>query len=417
MNTDTHADELIDVQDLRLGMFVRLDGGWISHPFARNSFRITSDEQLAVIRTLGPRQVRWIPGLSDMPAVAPAAAGEPAAPPPAAPADTPRASALARQRAALAECERQFNEAAATVRQATQRVDGEPREAKAQFEALSADLLGRMLVEQDLCIRLLRDTAGNQATTHVLNVSIISLLLGRNFGMPKHELIDLGVGALLHDIGKLDVPDRLQHHDAQFTPAETRAFEEHVVLGLARGQKMGLPASVMQVIAQHHEMADGSGFPLRVGTERMSDAGRIVAMVNTYDGLCNPPVAARALTPHEALAHMFTVGKHRFDMTLLGSFIRMMGVYPAGSTVQLTDDRYAVVVSVHSSRPLKPRVLVHDAKVPRDEALVIDIGEHPGVGIRRSIKPQQLPGPVLQYLAPRQRVAYYFEPAHLAQAA
>ncbi|MEQ1807952.1 MAG: phosphohydrolase, partial [Burkholderiaceae bacterium] len=70
----------------------------------------------------------------------------------------------------------------------------------------------------------------------------------------------------------------------------------------------------------------------------------------------------------------------------------------------------AVVVSVNSARPLKPRVLVHDAKVPRDEALVIDIGEHAGLGIRRSVKPQQLPVPALHYLAPRQRVAYYFEP-------
>ena len=108
---------------------------------------------------------------------------------------------------------------------------------------------------------------------------------------------------------------------------------------------------------------------------------------------------------------MFTQGKKRFDTTLLSAFIKLVGVYPAGTTVQLTDDRLAVVVSVNSARPLKPRVLVHDAKVPREDALVIDIGEHAGLGIRRSVKPQQLPVSALHYLAPRQRMAYYFEPA------
>ena len=88
-----------------------------------------------------------------------------------------------------------------------------------------------------------------------------------------------------------------------------------------------------------------------------------------------------------------------------------MGVYPPGSVVQLTDDRYAIVVGVNSMRPLKPRVMVHDAKVPRDEALVLDLESSPGLGIRRSIRPQQLPPASLDYLAPRPRVAYFFEPA------
>lgn len=476
MTTDTDADELIDVQALRIGMFVRLDGGWMSHPFPLSNFRIASAEQLATIRSLGLNKVRWDRYLSDAastatpasaalmpkttPALAPLDSSVDAPVPPkvtpmppgtakarhnttaefaAALGLTAQASVddalgldpqakpptehelhtrrLARQRASLAQCERQFNEAASAFKQATGLVASEPEQAKAQIEQLSNNLLDKMLVEQDLCIRLLRDTAGGQASTHTLNVSIIALLLGRNFGLSQSELQELGVGAMLHDIGKIDIPERLRHLDERFSPDEVKAYREHVVLGLARGQKMRLSAGVMQVIAQHHEMADGSGFPLGLGSERMGDAARIVAMVNAYDTLCNPPMATRGVTPHEALAQMFTQGKKRFDTALLGAFIKMMGVYPAGSTVQLTDERFAVVVSVNSARPLKPRVMVHDAKVPRDEALVIDIGEQPGLGIRRSIKPDQLPTPALHYLAPRQRVVYYFEPARLVEAA
>jgi hypothetical protein len=132
--------------------------------------------------------------------------------------------------------------------------------------------------------------------------------------------------------------------------------------------------------------------------------------VNRYDNLCNPNLVAKALTPHESLSLLFAQGKTKFDTAILGAFIRMMGVYPAGSTVQLTDDRFALVVAVNSTRPLKPRVMVHEATVPREEALVLDLESVAGLGIRRSIKPAQLPAKSLEYLAPRPRVAYFFEP-------
>jgi hypothetical protein len=89
----------------------------------------------------------------------------------------------------------------------------------------------------------------------------------------------------------------------------------------------------------------------------------------------------------------------------------MMGVYPAGSVVQLTDDRYAIVVGVNSSRPLKPRVLVHDTRGAREDALLLDLEVNPDLGIRRSLAPNKLPQQALNYLAPRPRVAYFFEPA------
>ena len=426
MTADNRTNATIAVSELRLGMFVRLESGWLAHPFPLNNFKIVSAQQLATMRGLGVESVRWDPALSDAQPMAetsqlPSAlaadnadAAIPVVSTDGAAGPRPHAVRLAAQRAALAACELQFNEVASACRRATRRVASEPEQAKLEFETLTSTLLANMLNEEDLCIRLLRDTAGSNASTHALNVSVLSLLLGRKFGLSAEELLDLGTGALLHDIGKIGMADRLHYPDEHFTPIETKAYEEHVAFGLLRGRQMGLSAGVMQIIGQHHELADGSGFPAGVGPERMSDASRIVAMINTYDTLCNPQVAKRAVTPHEALAQMFTQSKRHFDTTLLSVFIKLIGVYPAGTTVQLTDERLAVVVSVNSARPLKPRVLVHDANVPREEALVIDIGEHPGLGIRRSVKPQQLPAPALHYLAPRQRVAYYFEPESAA---
>jgi hypothetical protein len=161
-------------------------------------------------------------------------------------------------------------------------------------------------------------------------------------------------------------------------------------------------------------MADGSGFPQKLNVDRMTAAARIVALVNRYDNLCDPAVPAHALTPHEALSLIFAQTRTKFDASMLNAFIRMMGVYPPGSVVQLTDDRLALVTHVNSTRPLKPRVLLFDAAVPADQALHLDLQHHADLGIRRSLRPQQLQGEALQYLAPRQRVVYFFEPAPVA---
>ena len=168
------------------------------------------------------------------------------------------------------------------------------------------------------------------------------------------------------------------------------------------------------MLAEHHELADGSGFPQRLGLERIGIGARIVSLVNRYDNLCNPLQPAQAMTPHEALSLLFAQCRTKFDATMLNAFIRMMGVYPPGSIVQLTDERHATVVSCNSSRPLKPRVLVHDPRVPAAEALLLDLDGCPDLGIRRSLKAGQLPAAVRDYLSPRPRTVYYFEPALLA---
>jgi len=111
------------------------------------------------------------------------------------------------------------------------------------------------------------------------------------------------------------------------------------------------------------------------------------------------------------LSLIFAQTKARFDATTLNAFIRMMGIFPPGSVVQLSDNRYAMVVSVNSARPLKPRVLVHDPAVEREKALLLDLETTPELGIARNVRPLQLPKAALEFLSPRQRVCYFFERA------
>jgi HD-GYP domain-containing protein (c-di-GMP phosphodiesterase class II) len=425
---EVEMSQTVAVQDLRVGMYVHLDLGWMAHPFPLSSFRITSAEQIATIRGLGLQKLRWVPEKSELGATAPGgslvAQGLQAARAAAAAAETPEQAAarrrrdqLAAQRLASQLCERQYGEAGRVWREATDAVVARPAEARSNTEALTGALLDKLMVDGEMCIRLLSSGAGDRATAHALNVAVISLLMGRTFGMSRDEMLDLGVGALMHDVGKLDIADRLRHIDEAHTTAEINAYREHVPHGVAHGRRMALSPGAMLVLAQHHENADGSGFPAKLSADRMSTAARIVALVNRYDNLCNPAQLSRALTPHEALSMLFAQSRTKYDATILNAFIRMMGVYPAGSVVQLTDDRYAMVLSVNSSRPLKPRVLVHDPKTARDDALFVDLETMPDLGIRRSLNPGKLPQAALEFLSPRPRVSYFFEPVTAEQPA
>lgn len=389
----------------------------MSHPFPLSSFKIGSAAQIATIRALGKQRVRWSPEKSDLDPIQPIAAAASHRPAEAAAAETPEAAArrlrreaLVAQRASLHLCEHQFAEATRACKQATELVPTSPQDAREQTELLAQAFVDKMIGEQEMCIRLLTEGAGDKASAHSVNVAVISLLMGKSFGLSAAEMLDLGVGAMLHDIGKIELPDRVRHREEHFTPAETQFYQEHVAHGVTLAKKMSLQPGATLVIAQHHEHADGSGFPLKLNSDRMTTGARIVSLVNRYDNMCNPHVPSRAMTPHEALSLLFAQGKNRYDTAILGAFIKMMGVYPPGSVVQLTDDRYAMVVSVNSSRPLKPRVMVHEPRVPRDEALLLNLETDTRLGIRRSLKPQQLPAESLDYLSPRPRVAYFFEP-------
>ncbi len=410
----------IAVDELRVGMYIQLDGGWLSHPFPLSNFRIAGPDQLQTLRGLGLARVRWVPEKS-LPLALPAAAASDQALPPADAAEQREAACqvqqpadglaqqqadwLAAQRESARLCERQYGEASTAWRGAVEALVARPQDAGSTSRQLAQAMLDKMLAAEDVGIRLVAG-GGDRHAAHALNVTVIALLIGRTLGLDEDQLIDLGVGALLHDVGKQEIAERYRHLEDGFSAPEAAAYRDHVAQGVTQGRRMALAPGALAVLAQHHEHADGSGFPAQMAGDRMSMAARIVAIVDRYDKLCNPGPGSPAVTPHQAVAMLFAQGRQRYDTTVLNTFIRMMGVYPAGSLVQLTDDRYAMVVGVNSSRPLKPRVLVHQPGATE----LLDLERLPDLGIRRSLAPGKVPGAALQALDPRPRVAYYFEP-------
>jgi HD-GYP domain-containing protein (c-di-GMP phosphodiesterase class II) len=414
----TFTAPTIATADLQVGMFVHLDLAWMSHPFALSSFRIADSQQIASIRALGLARVRWSPEQSDA-AAAPQPAQladladtqphEAATLPPAAttpPAAAPHSAAAQRRAASLVE--RQYAEAARDWRASADLTVRDPLVAGQRMAALSNALVAKMLGARELSIRAVT-AAPNEGSRHATNVGVLALLMGRLCGLSEAEMQDLGVGALAHDIGKTELPLALHRADPHFSSAEMARYRDHVALGLALGKRMGLSPGAMLVIGQHHEHQDDSGYPQGIGGQRISVPARMVALVNRYDNLCHGSARTLAMTPHDALSLLFSQGQRQYDPALLGAFVRMMGVYPPGSVVQLTDDRYAVVESVCASRPLRPKVQVHEPGVAHEQAPLLDLAQQRTLGIRRALAAEQLPSAVREQLMPLRRAAWFFD--------
>lgn len=409
---DIHT-EFIDLSQLKVGMFVYLDMGWMDHPFPVSNFKISSQEQIDTLRSLGLERIRYAPAKSSPVPTPAASTPEPAAE---TPVTSPELQQVQRRRELLASqahslqvCEKQFNHAAQTYRQITEQVHAQPRHAADLCSQLIQGFLGQILGEDDAAIRLLSEKAGEKTSLHSINVTVISLLLGKALKLDKADMLQLGIGALLHDIGKIDLPDRLRWMDEHFSSAERQLYQEHVAHGISIGRKMELATPALLMIAQHHEFSNGSGYPSHIAGDRMLALSRILSLVNHYDNICNPANPALAVTPHEALSLLFTIQKSLFHGPTLTAFIRMMGIYPPGSVVQLSDDRYAMVVSVNSARPIKPNVVIHDPAIPKEEALVVNLEHEAELCIHHSLKPLQLPKQAYDYLSPRKRLCYFFE--------
>ncbi len=249
---------------------------------------------------------------------------------------------------------------------------------------------------------------GEDVYHHSLNVAILSMVLARELKAPPAAMQVPGLGALLHDIGKADLPERVVRKSTPLTAAEAVVYQMHCEKGVAIAQAMGVGPEVRAIIEQHHECADGTGYPKRLSGGQLGLLVRVVALVNAYDNLVNPIDPRRALTPHEAMSVIYGQRRAQFDNLVLTTFVRSVGIYPPGTVVNLSNGTLGMVLSVNSSRPLKPTVLVYDPAIPKDGAIVVNLEEEPEVSVANTLKPADLPAEVFDYLSPRRRTTYFF---------
>jgi putative nucleotidyltransferase with HDIG domain len=414
----SELEQRIDIEQVRVGLYIRLDS-WTDHPFLFSSFNIRSEKQVQQLRSLGISHVLYDSSKSDSVPLPPPKASAP--PPPPSPPDPEmeamwaekrkRREQLSRQREALGRCERQFAAGASTVKSLLRNLFSRPDESVQQAQALVSDMVDSMLADKDVALHLVNTKAGDEnAYYHALNVTMLSLVLAKEAQLGAEEMRALGLGTLLHDIGREKIPSQILLNKAPWTKAELSFYQQHVTYGVDMAQRLpGMPAAALDVIAMHHELLDGSGYPGRLAGEQIGRLARIACIANAFDHYCNRINPAESMTPAEAIAFMFKKEPSKYDPILLQLFVRCMGIYPPGSVVQLNNGQIGLIMSVNPGRLLHPSLLIYDPDVPKEEALWLDMREAPELSVVKTLRPAELDMAVIAYLDPRTRISYFTE--------
>ena len=194
---------------------------------------------------------------------------------------------------------------------------------------------------------------------HCMNVCILAVSFGRSLGLGKTELAVLGLGALLHDLGKMRTPLEILNKPGRLTREEFEIMKKHSRLGydllVAQG---GLPQSVLDIVLHHHERVNGSGYPDGLVGEQIERLVQIVSIVDVYDAITSDRCYHDGIAPYEALKNMYDWVNENFEKELVEQFIKCLGIYPIGSMIKLNTGQIGIVVSASEKSRLRPIILL-----------------------------------------------------------
>ncbi|KQA26623.1 HD family phosphohydrolase [Vibrio metoecus] len=409
----------ITVDRLQPGLYVRLPVKWNEHPFLFNSFKIKSQDQIQLIKHLGIQHVFLNPSLSDAQPLPPnLEENAPEAVQPSVDGEAEklwqekqnRIEKLNAYRRRVQTCEKEFERSLARMRAVVNKIRNRPLDAVGEATQLVDDIVDQLLSDDNVTLHLMNSKSEfEDIYFHSLNVSVIAMMIGKARGFPAEKIKELAFSALFHDIGKVRVPTAIVRKKTPLTDPEENYLRLHTKYGIELANNIdAFPESAKRVIEQHHELRDGSGYPLGMKGDDIDELAQIVAVANAFDNLCHPNIPSEQKIPYLALSYLFKNCKHLYHAENLGILVRFMGVFPPGTVVQLSNDMVGLVISVNAGNLLYPNVLIYDPSVPRSQAPIIDLADR-DLKIVNAILPNKLPDKVRDYLNPRSRISYFFD--------
>ncbi|QUM76307.1 HD-GYP domain-containing protein [Moritella sp. 24] len=414
----------VTVDRIQVGNYVKLPLGWCDHPFMFNNFKIDTQEKLLLIRKLGVSHVTVYPQRSDnglLPLPEPNSEFK------IQPSDMSnvdlegikrelwerkqdRIEKLKSHRRKITKTEKNFQSAMTQVRSVMVKLSSRPLNAIDEAQQLVGDMVESLLKEEHIVLHLMSETKENESIYyHSLNVSVLAMLLAKMKNLSADEIKAIGMGALFHDMGKLKIPPQILRKKTALTSAEQNFLNLHPKYGFDLVNLVDtFPESAKSIISQHHELLDGSGYPQGLSGSEIDSFTQLVSVVNKYDTLCHPNDIAKARVPSNALSWLYKSSAGKYNQDDLKLLVKVLGIYPPGSVVRLSNEQIGMVLSVNSDRLLYPNILIYDPEIPRAEAPIIDLEERE-LSITGVIKPDKLPERIHEYLSPRSRISYYFE--------
>lgn len=197
----------------------------------------------------------------------------------------------------------------------------------------------------------------NYTYSHSLNVCILSIMLASELGITRNRLEDLALCALMHDIGKIDIPIEIINKNGPVTDPEFAIIKTHPEKGVEKLRKCyNISHEVLQGILGHHEKFDGSGYPYGNCGKQISLFARILAVADVYDALTSQRSYRQAWLPNEALEYISAEADTQFDYDIVSPFMHLVCAYPTGTMVVLSDGSPAIVIKNRPENVLRPKV-------------------------------------------------------------
>ncbi len=373
----------ISVSDLRPKMYIHdLNCDWMEHNFIQNSFFVKTQKDIDKIIASGIRQV-YIDTARGMDVRdAPTAEevhtqldhqiqhlGKGLKP------SVPQQVAMQEE---LVKARRIFNEASAIVNTVLLDCRMGKQVQIEKLEPIISAITGSIFRNPDAIVSLLRIKQADKYTfQHSVAVSTLLISFCRAMEVDRQTIELVGIGGLLHDIGKMKVPDKILNKPGRLSEKEFDLMKKHVSYGCVLLETMSKLSPVSIIIAaEHHERFDGSGYPLGLKGDQISLYGQMAAIVDVYDALTSNRIYHVGTEPTEVLKKMLEWSEYHFKTELVHHFIRTIGIYPVGTLVRLESGYLAVVTEQNHDNLLHPKIrLVFNAGTnsyisPRDVDLV-----------------------------------------------
>lgn len=341
----------IRIDDLRTGMVIeKMDRPWSEHPFLTNRKKITSEEQIRALRAYGIEEVYIDTSCGPDVEI------------PGPPAEWTDLAAPLDEEVPLGE---ELRYAEATHREALSVVQDVMRDVRLG-KNIESETVGRVVGSMidsifrnaDALSSLTRLKGYDEYTfVHSVNVGVLCLTLGRSFALSRPEMEKLGIGALLHDAGKIRVSAAILNKPGRLDDREMEEIRRHPLYGLEVLEGAGgIPDEAKRVAYQHHERWNGGGYPRGLRAEEIDLFGRIAAICDVYDAMTSDRVYAKGMPPHEGIRKIHGFAGVHFSEEVVQRFIRCMGIYPVGTFVQLDTGEIGVVTSLNRGKILRPRL-------------------------------------------------------------
>ncbi len=194
---------------------------------------------------------------------------------------------------------------------------------------------------------------------HSLNVSILMSIFCKHMNVERKIMEELALGAFLHDVGKVLIPDAVLNKPGKFTEEEYTVMKTHVLLGVkVLEETPNISDVVMSVVKEHHERLDGKGYPYNLPANKISQYGRMIAIVDSYDAMTAERVYKAGMHPIKAFKILVGESPTAYDKELVEQFIQCLGLYPIGTMVKLNSGKIGLISKLNKSKPLQPFIRV-----------------------------------------------------------